>query len=94
MVKYICFVQMTHEFLKLSLEERKSWIPKWKEMANRHGINVIFYGTTIGVREHVVVVFESEVNSDNYMKFQREWQGLGTPEAGRFIEYTRSITVQ
>ena len=94
MVKYICFVQMTPEFLKLSLEERKSWIPTWKEMASRHGLNVIFYGTTIGVREHVVVVFESEANSSNYMKFQREWQGLGTPEAGRFIEYTRSITVQ
>ena len=91
--KFICFVQMTSEFLKLSLEERKSWIPTWTEMAKKHGLNIVFYGTTLGVREHVVVVFESTENYDNYLKFQREWQSLGTPEAGKFIEYTRSITV-
>jgi hypothetical protein len=84
---------MTPEFLKLSLEERKSWIPTWNEMAMKHGLKVLFYGTTLGVREHVVVVFESAENSEGYLKFQREWQGLGTPEAGKFIEYTRSITV-
>ena len=91
--KFICYVQMTPDFLKLSLEERKSWIPTWKEMAKKHGLNVLFYGTTLGVREHVVVVFESAENSEGYLKFQREWQGLGTPEAGKFIEYTRSIPV-
>ena len=91
--KFICYVQMTPDFLKLSLEERKSWIPTWKEMAKKHGLNVLFYGTTLGVREHVVVVFESAENSEGYLKFQREWQGLGTPEAGKFIKYTRSITV-
>ena len=91
--KFICFVQMTPEFLKLSLEERKSWIPTWTDMAKKHGLNVVFYGTTLGVRENVVVVFETAENSDSYLRFQREWQGLGTPEAGKFIEYTRSITV-
>jgi hypothetical protein len=84
---------MTPEFLKLPLEERKSWVPKWKELASKYGLNMLFFGTTIGVREHVAVVFESKANSDNYMKFQREWQGLGTPEAGRYINFTRTITV-
>ena len=94
MVKYICFVQMTPGFMRLSLEERKSRIPIQREMARKHGLKVLFYGTTIGVREHVVVVFESDNNANDYLKFQREWQGLGTPEAGKFIEYTRTITVQ
>ncbi len=91
--KFICFVQMTAEFLKLSLEERKSWIPTWNEMAKKHGLKVLFYGTTLGVREHVVVVFESAENSDSYLKFQRERQGLGTREAGKLIEYKRTITI-
>jgi hypothetical protein len=47
----------------------------------------------MGVREHVVVVFESNGFSDDYMKFQREWQGLGTPEAGNYIDYSRTVTV-
>lgn len=47
----------------------------------------------MGVREHVVIVFESNGFSDEYMKFQREWQGLGTPDAGKYIDYTRTITV-
>ncbi|UCH56649.1 MAG: hypothetical protein JSV18_04625 [Candidatus Bathyarchaeota archaeon] len=93
MVKYICFCQMTTEFLKLPLEERKSWVPRWTDLAKKHGLNLLFWGTTIGTREHVVFVFESNEKSDNYLKFQREWQGLGTPEAGRHIEYARSITV-
>ena len=54
---------------------------------------MLFWGATLGVREYVVFVYESDVNGDNYFKFQREWQGLGTPEAGKFIEFTRSITV-
>ncbi len=56
-------------------------------------MKMLFWGATIGVREHVVFVFESYVNGDNYIKFQREWQGLGTQEAGELIEFTRSITV-
>ena len=91
--KFICFLQMTPEFLKLSLEDRKSWIQSGKEMAKKYGLNVLFYGNPIGVREQVVVAFESAENSENYMKFQREWQGLGTPEAGKFIDSTRAITV-
>jgi len=46
---------------------------------------MLFWGATLGVREYVVFVYESDVNGDNYFKFQREWQGLGTPEAGKFI---------
>jgi hypothetical protein len=84
---------MTPEFLRLPLEERKERIPIWRELACKHGLKTLFWGTTLGVREHVVFVFESDVNGDNYIKFQREWQGLGTPEAVKFIEFTRSITV-
>jgi len=93
MVKYICFCQMTPEFLRLPLEKRKERIPIWRELACKHGLKMLFWGATLGVREHVVFVYESDVNGDNYIKFQREWQGLGTPEAGKFIEFTRSITV-
>lgn len=93
MVRYICYCQMTTTFLKLPLEERQRRIPEWMELAKEHGLKLLFWGSTIGVREHVVFVFESEGNSDNYMKFLREWQGLGTPVAGKYIEYTRTITV-
>lgn len=93
MVKYICFCQMTPKFLRLTLEERKAYIPKLSERAIKHGLKVRFWGSTIGVSEHVVVVFETNSFSDNYIKFQREWQGLGTPEAGEYIEHTRTITV-
>lgn len=93
MVKYICFCQMTPEFLRLPLEERKKWIPNGFELAKKYGLKVLFWGNSMGVREHVVIVFESNGFSDEYMKFQREWQGLGTPDAGKYIDYTRTITV-
>jgi len=93
MVKYICFCQMTPTFLRMPMEERKKQIPKWIDLAKQHGLKVLFWGSTIGVREHAVVVFEANGYTDRYMKFQREWQGLGTPEVGKYIEYTRTITV-
>ena len=93
MVRYICFVQFTPEFLKLSLEERERWIPKGVELARKHGLKVLFWGSTLGVRENAVVVFEVNGVSDGFMKFQREWQGLGTPKAGKYIDYTRTVTV-
>ena len=49
MVKYICFCQMTPEFLKQSLEEREAWIPKWRDIARKYGLNLLFWGSTIGV---------------------------------------------
>jgi len=93
MVKYICFCQMTPKFLRLPLEERRAHITKLTETAKKHCLKVRFWGSTIGVSEHVVVVFEANGYSDNYIKFQREWQGLGTPEAGEYIEHTRTVTV-
>ena len=92
-VKYICFCQMTPDFLRLPLEERNKWMTDGLEIARKHGLKVIFWGNSMGVREHVVVVFESNGISDDYMKFQREWQGLGTPEAGKYIDYSRTVTV-
>lgn len=93
MVKYICFCQMTPEFLKLSLEERESQILRMKEIAKKYNLKVLFWGSTLGTREHAVVVFESKNHEDNYMKFQREWQSLGTEGAGLYLEYTRTVTV-
>jgi hypothetical protein len=44
-------------------------------------------------RESAVFVFEAQKNHDSYMKFQREWLSLGTPDAGRYFDYTRTIKV-
>jgi hypothetical protein len=93
MVHYICFCMMTPEFLKLSLEEREGWIPKWTELARKNGLKLLFWGTTIGVAEHVTFVFESPRHSENYFKFLRDWLELGTPNASKLIEYTKTITV-
>ena len=93
MVKYICFCQMTPTFLRMSTEEKKEQIAGCFDLAKKHGLKVLFWGSTVGVREHAVIVFEADGHSENYMKFQREWQGLGTPEAGKYIDYTRTITV-
>ena len=93
MVKYICFCQMTPTFLRMSTEEKKEQFLKWIDLAKKHGLKVLFWGSTIGIREHAVIVFEANEYSENYMKFQREWQGLGTIEAGKYIDYTRTVTV-
>jgi len=82
MVKYICFCQMTPDFLRLPLEERNKWMTDGLEIARKHGLKVIFWGNSMGVREHVVVVFESNGIPDDYMKFQREC-----------IDYSRTVTV-
>ena len=84
---------MTSEFLKLPLEERGAQISRMKEIAKKYSLKVLFWGSTLGVREHAVVVFESKNYADNYMKFQREWQSLGTEGAGLYLKHTRTVTV-
>ena len=93
MVHYICFCMMTPEFLKLPIEERESYIPIWTKLAMKHGIKLLFWGTTIGVSEHVTFVYEAPIHSENYFKFIREWLELGTPNASKLILYTRTVTV-
>ena len=93
MVKYICFCQMTSEFLQQSQEERKAQILGWRKIAKKHGLKTLFWGSTIGVKEQGVVVFEADKNHDTYTEFQREWLSLGTPDAGRYFVYTRTISV-
>ncbi len=93
MVHYICFCMMTPEFLRLPLEERQAFVPRWSELAKRHGLNLLFWGTTIGVSEHATFVFESLRPTSDYFKFVREWLELGTPDAGKLISYTRTVTV-
>jgi len=92
-VKYICFCQMTPEFLKQSQEEREAQILRWREIAKKHGLKTLFWGSTIGVKEGSVVVFEVVKNHDSYTEFQREWLSLGTSDAGRYFEYIRTISV-
>ncbi len=93
MVKYICFCQMRPAFLKMSTDERKKEVLRWGELAEKHDLKVLFWGSTMGIREHAVLVFEADGYSENYMEFQREWQGLGTSDAGKYIDYTRTVTV-
>jgi hypothetical protein len=84
---------MTPEFLRLSLEEREQYLPKWTKLASEYGIKVLFWGLPMGVTEHVVIVFEDSASSSNYFIFWRKWLGLGTQEAGKIIKNTRTIIV-
>ncbi|MCW4048162.1 MAG: hypothetical protein NWE89_00345 [Candidatus Bathyarchaeota archaeon] len=93
MVKFIVFCEMTPEFLRLPLEERQSWIPKWTEIAKKYGIKTLFQGNPMGIREHTVFAFETIGNGNEYFMFQREWLALGTPDAVKYIKNTRTITV-
>jgi hypothetical protein len=83
---------MTNEFLKMTLKERQEYIPKWSLIAQNYGVKVIFWGMPMGVKEHIVIVYETSDNQ-KYFMFQREWLGLGTPEVGKYINNTRTITV-
>ncbi|MFC1803823.1 hypothetical protein ACFL0D_07645 [Thermoproteota archaeon] len=91
-MKFITFCEMTREFLMMPLEERQKKIPKWSQIAQKYGVKVIFWGMPIGVKEHIVIVYETGDNQ-KYFLFQREWLGLGTPIAGKYIKNTRTITV-
>jgi len=93
MVKYICYIQMTPDFLKLSLEERKAKLEEYKELAKGYCLKLLFCGSTLGVREHAVIVMESKEYSEKIVKFLRDIQGLGTNEASKYVEYTRTVTV-
>jgi len=93
MVRFIVFLEMTSEFLRLPLEERQGFIPQWNQIASKYGIKMLFWGLPLGVSEHVVIVYELAGNQELFFMFQREWLGLGTPEAGRFIGNTRTIIV-
>jgi len=93
MVRYIVFCEMTPAFLQLTLEERKELPLMWSQVASQYGVKMLFWGMPLGVHEHVVCVFESNGNNEKYFKFQREWLSLGTPDAGRYVKNTRTITV-
>ena len=92
-MRYITFVELTPEFLQLPMEDRKNYVPKWSKIASKHGVKVIFWGLPMGVKENVVCVFETQNNNETFFKFQREWLGLGTPEAGKYVKNTRTISV-
>ena len=93
MVKYITYIDLTLDFLKLSMEERQQYIRKWIRKATEYGLKTLFYGVPLGVSEHLVCVFESNSNTGKFFVFQREWLGLGTHEAGKLIHNIRTITV-
>lgn len=84
---------MTPDFLKLSLEDRKAKLEEYTELAKVYSLKFLFCGSTLGVREHAVLVMESKECSDKVVKFLRDIQGLGTPEASKYVEYTRTVTV-
>jgi len=93
MVKYIIFVESTPEFLQLPMEKRLGYVPKWSQLASRHGVKVVFWGMPMGVKENVVCVFETQSGKDAFFKFQREGLGPGTPDACKRIKGTRTIQV-
>lgn len=93
MPKYITYCEMTADFLRMPLEERERYLPKWSKLAMEYGLKVLFWGLPMGVPEHVVIVFEDNSNSSNYFIFQRAWLKLGTSEAGKLIRKTRTIIV-
>ena len=84
---------MTQDFLKLDLGERQNHIPEWSKLANIHGLKLLFWGPAMGIKEHAVVVFEGNGSTEKFLKFQREWLKLGTPEAGKQLLYVKTITV-
>ena len=93
MVRYITFCEMTPEFLKLQLDERQQYVKTWGRVASGYGIKIIFWGMPMGVKEHLVVTFDANGNDEKFFKFQREWLGLGTEDAGKYVRNTRSIPV-
>ena len=93
MVKFITFCEMTPDFLKLQLEERQQQVQTWGRIASGYGIKIVFWGMPMGVSEDVVCVFDVNGNNEKYLTFQREWLGLGTDDAGKYIKNTRSIIV-
>jgi hypothetical protein len=93
MVKYITFCEMTPKFLKLGLEERQEHVRSWGNIASNYGVKILFWGMPIGVKEQVVCVFDTNGSDAKFLKFQREWLGLGTEDAGKYIQNTRTITV-
>lgn len=92
-MKYITFIELTREFLQLPMDERRGYVPKWSQLASRHGVKVVFWGMPMGVKENVVCVFETKGDNENFFKFQRAWLGLGTPEAGKYIKNIITIAV-
>jgi hypothetical protein len=84
---------MTPWFLRLSLEDREKYLPKWTKLASEYGIKVLFWGLPMGVTEHVVIVFEDSSGSSKFIVFQRKWLGLGASEAGKIIKNSRTIIV-
>jgi hypothetical protein len=93
MVKYITYIELTLEFLRLSMEDRQQNIRKWIKTATKYGLKILFYGVPLGVSEHAVCVFESKGDNEKFFIFQREWLGLGTPDAGKLVHNIRTITV-
>jgi len=93
MVRFIVFLDVTPEFARLPLEERRSFIIKWNQTASKYGIKMLFWGLPLGVREDVIIVYELTGSQDLFFLFQREWLGLGTSEAGKYIGKTRTIVV-
>ena len=75
MVKYICFCQMTPEFLRLPLEKRKERIPIWKERARAQ--------TEVKLRMVKIVIPVSdekgELLSDHFARARRVHGGISKP---------------
>lgn len=92
-MKYITFCELSKEFLEKPMEQRKDYIQTWNQLAKKHRVKVLFWGMPMGVKEQLVYAFEVSKDGETFFKFEREWLGLGTPEATKLIKNLRTITV-
>jgi len=96
---YICFIRWTDYMLRLKSGERRTkgcplCIPATrKELLERYGLRILFFGTPFCIDEETVFVFESERGLDNFEKFLHEFECFETPEARKHIENIRTIPV-
>lgn len=91
--RYICLVRLLPAFYKLTTEERRKWFARHNELLKKYGLTMLFFGSAFGVPEQAAFVYESDKFLDTFNNFMVELINMGTPEARKYIEFTRTITV-
>lgn len=87
---FISYIQVSTEWAKATMDERKNFFTKIKESAKEHGFNLLFLGNPWGVIESIAVIFESENCLEKYVEWRRAFGQLGLPA---YIQASRTITI-
>ncbi|MBA7651767.1 hypothetical protein ES703_59587 [subsurface metagenome] len=85
---FINYCQMSDEWAKATIEERKKFYDKTKESAKEHGLDLIFFGPPWGVIESATMVLTSEKSLDNYYNWRIAGAQLGLPA---YIQASRTV---